>query len=1088
MRWSIRVGVVLSLLAASWTPAVHAQGKFVNFETPQVKPIAVATLGSGASTRDWLLVCNTPDNSVEIYETTSPFNLVTRVPVGLGPVTVRWNAALGRFFVCNFDGDSVSMVRLQQSGSPPTLTVTLERTSHLGEDAKVGGKMRVSDEPCDIAFSTDNTEAYVTLNTRSAFVTISTTNLGVITRETTFDVPAVSPGIARTIKQPRQTEILGDGRHFALNFMGQNTISPTDPAGCDLDLWIQDGSTTRFVGGCGTTNHAFAISADGTKMFIVGTLAQNDVAAPGMPAVAALQTGFVQSRMWVVDVTSGSAPVVAPEPGSSTPATLFQSINLNRNYALTTLTEVSSSSALSQPTDVLLMETGSTVDKVILTAYHSDKIAFLAPSTSTVGGWAINRLTVPLLTTTGGYSVSGPRGLAMAKNAVDSATPSQPGILFVMNRLNNTIVAVNPHTETIITQKALANDPTPAVIREGRQFLYSADATSGNKMVACGSCHVDARTDGLAWDIGHDTTGPTIPEYLKDMVVEEPLEIPTSFPSEKGPLITQTLQGLVNWPMGVEMQVLMTNAPYHWRGDKNGFVDFNEAFVNLQGMANGFGTSSDPKGISDANMEKYRDFINTIMHPGNPEQDSARIITGDDLDTTNPDDVTAPTGERLGMLLFHNEPVLAANRSCVDCHSLPEGSGNTLTDFLTVGKTITSGSQEHPFETAAIRNVRQREMVWHDLDDYARSLSAVKQTMHKGLLHDGDFLITGAPSFLLGNLSINFFVHDIFATPLTAASAQGPDAVTEFVRRFDTGVAPIVGRAYTLKRNDATGNLRKMNEFEDQVEEANAGLAVYARVSGVAKGYWFDLTAAAPGYREEGTSTVVSQATVEGWAQTAGNLVILQCTPIGSERRFASLTGVETLISDTSNPPANVTLQPMAPNTAYVDVAKLSGNLTATPTIAISKWIFTTFHDSLLGQYGVASTRHHQPSRRFRVTGDHIRHGAKLVLGMPIFTPPTVWVAPIRLDLHPTKYAVGEGENRKQVWETHQEIDANITFAMLNGGLWAPGVIDTLLRATSTPAAYAPSTWNKYEVAVENEDGTSVTSGTLQALTIQDGR
>ena len=47
--------------AAALSPSLLAQGEFVNFETPQVKPIAVAHVNG----KDWLLGCNTPDNSVE---------------------------------------------------------------------------------------------------------------------------------------------------------------------------------------------------------------------------------------------------------------------------------------------------------------------------------------------------------------------------------------------------------------------------------------------------------------------------------------------------------------------------------------------------------------------------------------------------------------------------------------------------------------------------------------------------------------------------------------------------------------------------------------------------------------------------------------------------------------------------------------------------------------------------------------------------------------------------------------------------------------------------------------------------------------
>src|SRR5688500_14271794 len=62
-------------------------GSYLNFETPQLKPVACTTAGSGGGLASFLLVCNSPDNSVEIYNTANNAFL-GRVPVGLEPATV----------------------------------------------------------------------------------------------------------------------------------------------------------------------------------------------------------------------------------------------------------------------------------------------------------------------------------------------------------------------------------------------------------------------------------------------------------------------------------------------------------------------------------------------------------------------------------------------------------------------------------------------------------------------------------------------------------------------------------------------------------------------------------------------------------------------------------------------------------------------------------------------------------------------------------------------------------------------------------------------------------------------------------------
>src|SRR5262249_55610860 len=76
----------------------------------------------------------------------------------------------------------------------------------------------------------------------------------------------------------------------------------------------------------------------------------------------------------------------------------------------------------------------------------------------------------------------------------------------------------------------------------------------------------------------------------------------------KGVLVTQSLQGLMNSEVerpqpdnGVVQFQRFSNAPYHWRGDKKTFVDFNEAFVNLQG-AKDVGTT-EPMGVSASDMQ-----------------------------------------------------------------------------------------------------------------------------------------------------------------------------------------------------------------------------------------------------------------------------------------------------------------------------------------------------------------------------------------------------------------------------------------------------------------------------------------------------
>ncbi len=90
----------------------------------------------------------------------------------------------------------------------------------------------------------------------------------------------------------------------------------------------------------------------------------------------------------------------------------------------------------------------------------------------------------------------------------------------------------------------------------------------------------------------------------------------------------------------------------------------------------------------------------------------------------------------------------------------------------------------------------------------------------------------------------------------------------------------------------------------------------------------------------------------------------------------------------------------------------------------------------------------------------------------------------IEMEIFPTQYT----DSGQPVWETAVALAATQTFALLNGGYCAPGVIPVLLRQTSTPALQ-PNSWNQYLVAVKNEDDTlGYNSSNWQVLTIQDGR
>jgi hypothetical protein len=74
--------------------------------------------------------------------------------------------------------------------------------------------------------------------------------------------------------------------------------------------------------------------------------------------------------------------------------------------------------------------------------------------------------------------------------------------LFVLDKFESAISVVSTTTE-LETARVPFFDPSPAAIKVGRKELYDTHKTSGLGQIACGSCHVDARLDRLAWDLGN---------------------------------------------------------------------------------------------------------------------------------------------------------------------------------------------------------------------------------------------------------------------------------------------------------------------------------------------------------------------------------------------------------------------------------------------------------------------------------------------------------------------------------------------------------------------------------------------------------
>jgi DNA-binding beta-propeller fold protein YncE len=253
------------------------------------------------------------------------------------------------------------------------------------------------------------------------------------------------------------------------------------------------------------------------------------------------------------------------------------------------------------------------------------------------------------------------------------------GQVYALNRFHGSISVVSTQSFTE-TANVRFYDPTPEVIRRGRRHLYDTHKTSGLGHVSCATCHVDARFDRLAWDLG-DPAG-----QVKDVLdigfggdlnlganipLMDPLDFDNFHPM-KGPMTTQTLIGIIG------------HEPHHWRGDRLGLEEFNPAFMGLLG---------DDAQLTPQEMQEFEDFLATIHFPPNPYRNldnslpdnlplEGHYATGDN---NLPEGTPLPNGNAVnGLFLYRGAPGLSGIPTrqldqqaftCVICHTLPSGDG-----------------------------------------------------------------------------------------------------------------------------------------------------------------------------------------------------------------------------------------------------------------------------------------------------------------------------------------------------------------------------------------------------------------------------
>jgi DNA-binding beta-propeller fold protein YncE len=575
---------------------------------------------------------------------------MAEIPVGLEPVSVNaWSN--DEAWVVNEVSDSVSIV----SVSRQIVTDTLHAKDEPADVAFAGGRAFVSvsrrnevrvfdvashapvatlpllgSNPRALAVSADGTKVYAAFALSGNRTTLVPDQLA----------PPQPPATGTTLAPPRVGLIVD-----AEDTNWSSVIEYTLPDHDVVEIDAASLTVNRYFSRVGTINFGLAVQPGSGDLFVANTDARNLVRFE-----PELRGHAVDNRVTHIAVATGQVTTFDLNPGI--------------NYSQLP-NPASLATALAQPTAVVCDPAGGVL---YVAAFGTDRVAVVDTE-----GTVLARIEVgPVGTVVDPRNKRGPRGLALH--------PVQRR-LYVLNRIANTISILDTGLRREIRELPVgSHDPTPAVIRYGRGFLYDAKL-SGNGTMACATCHVDGDMDMLAWDLG-DPGGP-----MQEVRTSGFLHLMHPM---KGPMLTQTLRGLKG------------EDPLHWRGDRRSFMAFNAGFDRLLGGPM----------LSDFDMETYRNFIETIVFAPNPNQN---------LDRSLP---TAFAGGNalIGQTNFNE--VRPGGRSCAACHRPSHGTGSEaeILPGLSLGES-------QPFNIAHLRNIYQR--LDFNKAPGARSITGF------GLTHDG---------------------------------------------------------------------------------------------------------------------------------------------------------------------------------------------------------------------------------------------------------------------------------------------------------------------------------------------------------------
>lgn len=638
-----RVGLLLIGLAALiglWAPVqanTRPTSGTVNLETPHVSPIALTPDGS------LLLAVNTAAHMLEVFDTQAPLApaLRTRVPVGAGPVSVRVRGAR-EAWVVNQEADSVSIVDLNsfavvrtlRTGNEPADVVFAAGRAFVScSDARNLNVFDLADlnaaprkvgiaglEPRALAVSADGKTVYVAIFESGNQTTVlngrANDRINVVSRAegpyagvnpppnagTSFQPPIGTPSnaipVSLIVRQAANGRWFDDNRGDWTNFV----MGPLAPAGgrpvgwflADNDIAMVDTGTlaVSYQKHLMNINMALAVHPISGQVSVVGTDAVNQIRyEPNL-----------NGRFLRVNIATFA-------PGNAVSAAV-RDLNPHLDYKSSSVAPNLRALSIGDPRGIAWRADGSAA---YVTGMGSNNVVAVDAAGKRLGQFSVGR---------------GPTGIVLNNAA---------SVGYVLNKFDASISVVDLAAQSTVASVAFF-DPTPAVVKAGRPLLYDTLRGSGTGHVACASCHVDARTDRLAWDLG-DPRGSPASVRTTNVFTGALTGSTTPVQPMKGPMLTQTLQDIVR------------HGSLHWRGDRADVAAFADAFVSLMGADSAPGA---------ADMQALTAFLGTIHLPPNPYRN---------LDNTRPSKVTLPDGPTVASATMNAlRGSNSRNNNCLGCH------------------------------------------------------------------------------------------------------------------------------------------------------------------------------------------------------------------------------------------------------------------------------------------------------------------------------------------------------------------------------------------------------------------------------------